>query len=127
MKELKFRVWDVRDKRMIHLDTYMRFGFINHILEPQIRQAQGSKEIMLSTNPEYFIWMQYTGLADNNGVNICEGDMDAHGNVVEYTNGCYCLNGDRPLCIMAKNFEVVGNIYEHPLVGEALTKISSEL
>lgn len=57
---------------------------------------------------------QYTGLKDKNGKEIYEGDKDEFGNVVEFVNGSWCLNGDRPLCIFINSFEIAGNIYEQP-------------
>ena len=66
--------------------------------------------------------MQFTGLADKNGKEIYEGDCDSVGNVVEFLNGCWCLNGDRPL--YGFGFEVSGNIYENP---ELITTHPKEL
>ena len=99
MREIKFRVWGVQEKKYFSWDivkTWQGLGFV------------------LSGENQYYIPEEYTGREDKNGKEIYEGDRIGNFyNVVEYLNGGFCINGDRPLS-MFTNQEIVGNINENP-------------
>ena len=55
---------------------------------------------------------QFTGLSDKNYKKIFEGDiMNNAGNVVEFCNGSFCINGDSDLAYWTGT-EIIGNIYD---------------
>lgn len=96
-REIKFRAWDFVNKEMIDWE-----GITSH------------SDTMYSVLVERLRCdvMQYTGLKDKNGTEIYEGDViNSKGNIVEFSFGCFNINGDRP--VYATNCEVIGNIYEN--------------
>lgn len=55
---------------------------------------------------------QYTGLTDIDGSKIFEGDIMRNiGNVVEFCNDGFCINGDSPLAFWTRT-KIIGNIHD---------------
>lgn len=125
MREIKFRVWDVINKRILN------YGEIMHL--PMWEVFPGTPE------QRAFNVMQYTGLNDKNGVEIYEGDIIEGGYlnpltseflsrkyIIEYDKGSFKgkLIGHTPYGDTWLQFiegEVIGNIYENKDLLEGVT------
>lgn len=121
MREIKFRAWDKISGSMNYKPCFnVDWGSFNLNLA-----FKDSK--IVADDPEYYEFMQYTGLKDNNGVEIYEGDIvkDSRIWVVGF-NEHYASFGRRDPSLgknstfigglhpYHKTFEVIGNIYENP-------------
>ena len=125
-RELKFRAWDTKVKQPM----WDHEGCLSLLLL-QGRVLNGTAAEEGREHLERFKIMQYTGLKDNNGKEIYEGDilraikncLTKEGETVKVVNferGCF-MSGDVDLIISVEGFhpEIIGNIYENPeLLGE---------
>jgi uncharacterized phage protein (TIGR01671 family) len=104
MREIKFRAWDSKNKKMIYFD-----------LSDTIAPSQDHI-------------MQYTGLKDKNGIEIYEDDiLDEVGKnwkVERDDGGAWMLDidngrGRKYLHPINQHLEIIGNIYDNPKLLEA--------
>jgi uncharacterized phage protein (TIGR01671 family) len=124
MREIKFRAWERVQRRFIYTGPIWKSDFWN----------------MLEADPDVYDIQQYTGLKDNNGKEIYEGDIiretlgNQKGNFeVVYFPQMACFAGrtyvdslislgkeERINIIFSENglipleYEVIGNVYENP-------------
>jgi len=116
-REIKFRAWG---KWRNSTDFEMRYAKDGTCFNDS--EGAFPDEIIEVTNANYgWIWMQYTGLKDKNGKEICEGDViDNEGAHQKYEvifhKGCFCIErgGLGYHIFNEKEVEIIGNIYENP-------------
>lgn len=122
MREIRFRAWDIKEKKMWEVASLWGSGS-KWELEPQ---RYGAK--ITSRLGDYEIrsceLMQYTGLKDKNGKEIYEGDIilnecmddQTYKYEIKFEDGCFMQSGhDFRECLYEYDpyfIEVVGNIYE---------------
>lgn len=112
MRDIKFRAWDSEEKTLVWPEFTSAGGYV----------------IIESSNCDSTL-MQYTGLNDENGVEIYEGDLLSFRIVqssgiaeVEWFDDGWCLNLNDLVVASAwipylgelNYMEVVGNIHENP-------------
>lgn len=127
MREIKFRAWHKKEKRMSHVNVFSQAeGWVHTPGE------HGCYEVW---NAGKYEIMQYTGLKDKNGKEIWNGDIVSLGSFdtlrahIEYQHCSfvlvhkkdserkqYCDNGvSEPIFKNCEvSLEVIGNIYENP-------------
>lgn len=115
MREIKFRAWDMKEKKMY--DVYMGLSdACPDDMQPIDRVFEW---------PEIYIPLQYTGLKDKNGVQAHYGDLfrnnegdilliekDVEG--VQWRTRLPNKNYEYGTIFQVKKGEVIGNIYENP-------------
>ena len=112
-REIKFRCWDIENNRWIYKDGYT-FDEL----------CANGYEIGEKLN--VLVWLQFTGIQDKHGNNICEGDIlfgdiMPHKHSVEYIGSGFKVFGrdlnwkpDHNSKPLNEIFEIIGNIYENP-------------
>ncbi len=122
MRNIKFRAWDIKEKKWIKLWTFHFHydGGLNFITD-----STAMNNIYNNRNEDRYILIQYTGLKDKNGKEIYEGDivkmLSRTFTQVYFSDGGFCVNVGGQLVGLHPDFlgryrtvEVIGNIYEHP-------------
>lgn len=115
-REIKFRAWDKEEKIMISADS---LAF----------EEYAPISLLFADAKYHFEIMQYTGLYDKNGKEICEGDIIKISNYgfglrtiysqVQFNDGCFDVVVNRfrdylKCYVVNHTAEVIGNIYENP-------------
>lgn len=121
MRDIKFRAWDkislvmttVDMLRLIGNQTYQQYGLL----------FKGQDYLRM---PEEIELMQYTGLKDKNGKEIYEGDVirvNVENKYIEFHNGSWVHVNPKDVVDSSflnffdwHNYEVIGNIYENPVL-----------
>lgn len=119
MREIKFRAWDLCEKKMLSPNQYwLEFYYDN----PPIMFDNISENGQLPPRRTIEL-MQYIGLKDKNGKEVFESDIIKWPagliEVVEWQQfygGNFIGPGWQPFCEMEfpSDFEVIGNFYETP-------------
>ncbi|WP_199614704.1 YopX family protein [Paenibacillus alkalitolerans] len=140
MRELKFRTWDKRTHQMFPNEMLLLSGrelvkFAKR-MRPNIPDMQNAKGgLLLPTDDENMVFMQYTGLKDKNGKEIYESDRFKHGKsigTIVYEGDSFNIKWDDPntewwndiLKNHAPDGEVIGNVWEHPHLLEEGEKVN---
>jgi len=123
MKEIKFRAWDGINKSMID-SSYGDWISFNGVPYTYSVRKYGTPNIEIEKADGY-IPMQYTGLKDNNGVEIYEGDVIEHSDAIWRAEVKWCESGKWILNYTGMGREVllsdrtdyivvIGNIHQNP-------------
>jgi len=108
-REIKFRAWT--GKEML----YMKDRDNNFNPEDKHNRLMYRPISSLIGDSNDYIWQQFTGLKDKNGVKIYEDDIMENKEmeskeVVIFSEGCFSIYS----LLALEEFEVIGNIYENP-------------
>lgn len=118
--EKKFKFYDKEEGRIVTREDTLYLANAN----PLIIEKDGTLKIEFSR----YIPLQYTGLTDKNGIEVCEGDFirikynENSEEEIRVVEKEITRDGDGHLCsgfllinvFEEENMEVIGNIYENP-------------
>jgi uncharacterized phage protein (TIGR01671 family) len=118
MRPFKFRAWSPETKRLFPVECLSWE-------KGKIDTCEGFSQtygVCTIWNDEPLELMQYTGVPDKDGVEICEGDIISYnGNIgiVDFFAGSFYCNWnaqtDAPIGLMLTDkMKVIGNIWENP-------------
>ena len=126
MREIKFRAWDKENNRMVNIPVGVYPNDPESTRQPPDHSIS-SDGIIVSTESNTMVLMQYTGLKDKNDKEIYEGDIvrikihPSHPKLFEvyFFEGAYCIRETNNLVGLLGNWrkgstEILGNIYENP-------------
>lgn len=115
MSKNKIRVWDNKNKKYLdELDYFVDFN--GNVFKKQFYEMPPEEDVVVE---------RYTCIEENNGVEVCEGDLftrsDVKSNVfsVEFYNGAFWgipekgYGHSQPLSYFTDYLKVVGNIHEN--------------
>lgn len=130
MRKIKFRAWFEIKKEMVESEN-LAFRYEGDEDEPFTFAFDKTDldEMGIERGTMNFKLMQYTGLKDKNGREIYEGDIVKIGDYPPYEvivndfSMIHCIDNEleqEELFRYHKNCRVIGNIYEHPHLLEAL-------
>ena len=127
-RQIKFRAYDKKEKKWLLGYDVGNLGGFSLFGECMLMDEWSAilNEYLFDRNghtAEDLVVMQFTGLLDKNGKEIYEGDIvkaqfdsEPNGEVKWYQEYCcFGIDGFMQITeLQAKNFEVIGNIYESP-------------
>lgn len=120
MREIKFRIWDIEEKKfIINKKDKISYGDTKKCTSERIDFDNNSVEI---NTKDRYSFLQYTGLNDVKGREIYEGDIicEQYGEYykVVFKNGSFRAEDEEYsldlMDLVAQKCEVIGNIYENP-------------
>lgn len=135
MRELKFRVWSNEQKTYDYKFPYNFVGDF-YVSSHGVIYSDFGNTIVPEVRQDAFIIEQYTGLKDENGKEIYEGDIvtlngeweeiehtDCY--IVTFKDGCFRIGDDydNEVGSYLSDWRVIGNIHENfELCGEGTKK-----